>query len=674
MQNTPSSGGGIAIGTRADLFPSEALPELNSPGGPAYAARPRGEAASSLMAILCNSGLPTRIDIITAMRSIDHPSVLRLIDNGVVLWPGNNTHYMAYAFSRPLSPRLSLSLNEPHTVMSEDNINHYFVTPMVGALSEFQRTGIAHNGINPDNIFWRIGSATPPQLGECMSAPAGFGQPVAFEPLERALCSPLGRGTGTHHDDCYAFGITLAMIVLGLNPFKGMSDSAIIQAKIDRGSFGAVVGNRRLQPSHIELLRGLLADDARQRWSAEDLEQWMNGRRLTPKNTDAGKRASRAIEFGGKEYWHPRPLAGGLAGNVPDAVKIIENGTIDKWLRRSLDDEGRAESLAEAVNSLKESGKSANFEDQLVARACIALDSTAPIRYRGLSVMPGGISNLLVDALNTGNNIQPISEIISSQLVTLWVEMQKEAKPEYVSLAQQFERMRGLIEKTSLGNGLERVGYELNPGLPCLSPFLRSQYVSTPKQVLDALEHAATAPNRPRDPMDRHLAAFLVVRDRRSEILFSSMLAPEGTPKRGLAYLTLFSEMQYRYGPDRLPNLAQWLLPFLEPSISRFLGKALKEKLRAQIKDIVARGDLGALLQLVDDPHRIESDQRDFVSARVLYFNILKEVTAIEHKLNNRNLIVQSLGKPMAATLCSFIAIVFVVLAILRAGWQAVMH
>ena len=495
-----------------------------------------------------------------------------------------------------------------------------------------------------------------------------------YEPLERAISMPLGRGTGTHLDDCYSFGMTLAVMVLGQNPFKGMTDDEIIRLKIERGSFGAVVGNKRLQPSHIELLRGLLADDSRQRWTATDLEQWQSGRRLTPKNTDAGKRASRGLAFSGKEYWQSRPLATGLSTNVVDAVKILENGTVDKWLRRSLNDEDRADRLTEAMDSLKESGKTANYEEQLVARSCIALDPSAPIRYRGVSTMPAGIANLLVDALATGSNIQALSEIISSQLVTLWVEMQPEPKPEYIALAQQFERMRNLIDKTSFGNGLERIAYELNPGLPCLSPLIRSQYVTAPKHVLPALERAASGANRSREPMDRSLASFLIVRDRRSEVLFESMAAPESSPRRGIAYLTLFSEMQYRYGPDNLPNLAQWILPFLDVSINRFLGKELKEQLRAQIREAATRGDLGILLQLIDDPRRVERDKQDFMAARMLYLNTLKEVASIEHKLNNRNIIIQSMGKPLAATLCSFIAIIFVVLAVVRAVWQGLMQ
>jgi hypothetical protein len=307
-----------------------------------------------------------------------------------------------------------------------------------------------------------------------------------------------------------------------------------------------------------------------------------------------------------------------------------------------------------------------------VARACIALDPSAPIRYRGLAVMPMGIANMLVDALITGANTQTLGEIITSQLVSLWVEMQQEAKTELVPLGQQIERMKSLIEKTSFGNGIERVAYELNPGLHCLSPILRAHYVASPKALLPALESIAASGERPPEPMDRHIAAFLIVRDKRSETLFDSMTAPSASPRHGLALLTLYSEMQYRYGPDALPHLAQWLMPLIEPAVQRFLGKTVKERLRSQVKEAAAQGNLGALVRLVDDPKRIERDQQEFMAARMLYLNILKEVAMLENRLANREIVVRQSGKPMAATISTFIAILLVFAAILRAVWRAV--
>ncbi len=667
-----SPAGGIAFGNRAEILPGSPLPDLNSVGGAAYGAHIKGDAASDVMAILCNAGVMPRVDAVTSMRSVNHPSILRLLDSGVVHWPQDDTHYYAFAFQRPTAPRMVQHIDQPMLSMSEDAINHYFVFPLIGALVELARTGMVHNAIRPTNIFWRMGSATAPQLGECMSASAGFGQPALFEPIERAMSQPRGRGVGSHLDDCYALGVTIAMLVLGQNPLQGLDDEAIVNMKIDKGTFNALIGNRRISASHVELFRGLLSDDARQRWSPTDLEQWTHGRRLTPKNSDVGRRAARHIDFEGKEYWQVRPLAAAMAANVAAAAQMVESGGLDKWIRRALGDDDRAAALEEVKTDLKEEGgKITNYEDQLVTRCCIALDPQGPIRYRGLSLMPAGIADMLVDASLTGNHLQALSEIISNKLVTLWVEMQKDAKVELVPLAQQYERMSGIIEKSSLGNGVERVIYELNDGLPCLSPFLRAQYVMTAKNLLPALERVATSGNRPHEPMDRHIAAFLAVRDRRSDGAFSALSSQDGT-KRASALLTLYSGLQNRYGPDALPGIGQWLSPLLEPLVHRFLGKALRDKLQNLLRETATRGDLTALSRLVDDPNRIEQDQQQFRAARMLYLNIMKEIAHLENKLAHRDAVIRNTGKPMAASLSSYLAIVFVMLAILRAIWQGI--
>ncbi len=668
-QATETHGSTLTLERRVDIYPDSPLPEYDSPTGKAYAARMKGDSSSDLVAILCASPLPPRADLVNAMRVIDCPSLLRVREGGVIHWPAHGAKYYALAYERPLTPRYWQSLNETHTPMGEDAVNHHFVVPIISALLELQRTSVVHGSIRLDNIFWREGSSTQPQIGECLSAPPGIGQPILFETIERGMCTPSGRGLGHHLDDCYAFGVALALVVMGHNPLTGVDDRAVLNAKIEQGSFNALVGNKRLATGHIELLRGLLADDPKQRWSATELEQWLSRKRMTPKSSDTGRRSSRHFSFAGKEYWQVRPLAMAMTANVSEAAKEIESGSLEKWLTRSYGDEDRAESVNEALENLKESGKSSHYEDQLVTRACIALDPAAPIRYRGVSVMPSGIATMLVEALQGGTNAQILSEIIANQFVTFWVNQQKDVKTDLVPLAQQIERIRSIIEKTSFGNGLERAVYELNPTLPCLSPMLRGHYILSPRDIIPALESQSSSATRPSEPMDRHLAAFLIVHDKRSEALFSSMEPTQSPVRRGLALLTLFSEMQYRYGPEQLPGLTSWLYPLVETTISRFLSKPFQEKVRKQTKQAVKDGNLSQLMNLVDDPERVEHDEADFLRARQMYHDIQSEIASLEAELSHRENISLKIGRPVAATIASLLAIVFIATTIFRAVW-----
>ncbi|MDE2028991.1 MAG: serine/threonine protein kinase [Alphaproteobacteria bacterium] len=665
----------VPLSGRVEVFPTMPLPDLDAAGGKAYAARFRTEASADLFAIICLSSLLPRPEDLNTLRGLDNPHIIRFVESGVVDWPDGGRAY-AIVYQRPLAPRMMTDIDETRTPLSEDAINHHFIMPMIDALATLSASGIVHNGIRPNNIFWRIGNAAPPQIGECLSAPGGVGQPVLFEPIERALATPMGRGRGTHADDCYAFGVTLALLVLGKNPMQGMNDAEIIDAKMQRGSFGTLVGAQRLSPTHIEILRGLLVDDARQRWTAANLEQWLSGRRMTPKNSDAGRRGARHLEFEGKNYWQTAPLACALAANVSEAAKLIENDGLDKWLRRALNDEERANQIKGILDELKQSGKSAHYEEQLVARVCIALDSAAPIRYRGLAVMPAGLAPLLAEgaAAGSGGNIPVLCEIIASRLAGLWIEAQREIGPEQIALLQLFDRMKGVLEKTSFGSGVERVVYELDTGAPCLSPMLKGQYVMSPKTLLPALERVAASGNRPSEPIDRHIAAFMLSREKRGEAMFAALGGPDGSSRRGVALLSLFSELQYRHGPERLPHLAGWLVPFIEPALRRFLGKSLRDRLHKQVKEAVADGSLPTLLRLIDDPRRIERDRQEFIAARLLHLNTQKEIVGLEAKLGNRDSIVRSAGKPTAASISSLLAIILICAAVLRALFGLLMQ
>ncbi len=659
-------GEAISFEGRIDLYPSKPLPEYNTAGGTAIAARFQNDTTQPCFALICNKGMYPRVDLVNSMKMVDTATVVRLRDGGVVHWPSQNARYYTLFYEKPLAPLYWRTLDETHSTMSEENVNHYFIAPLVSMLLDYHRMGVMHGDIRPTNIFWREGSATSPQLGDSLSSFTGVAQPALFETIERSMCLLSGKGNGLHSDDCYAFGITVALVLLGHNPLQGVEDKAVLRAKMEKGSFNAVIGARKLHASHIELLRGLLTDDAFQRWTAEDMEQWLSGRRLTPKSSDSGRRAARHFKVGGKDYWQIRPLAAAMADNVKESVKVIEEGGLEKWLTRSFGDGEKAKELRHVIAELKESGSKAHYEDQLVTRTCIVLDSDAPIRYRGVSVMPTGVSTALVEAVLTGKNLQVLSEIISDQFVTLWVNVQKDMKVDLVPLAQQLERIRGVIEKASYGNGLERALYELNPALPCLSPMLRNDCVITLKQLLPALELVSGTGAQASEPMDRHIAAFLIVHDKRSESLFVAMGESGHGQRKVLSILSIFGDLQYRYGPDRLSKLSGWFMPILEPCFNRFLSKPFREKVRRQTKEAASRGDLVLMLKNLDDPRRVTGDEQDFLNARLMYQNVRQEMHEIEKNLKDRSIVAREVGRPVAASIAAFVAIILIALVLGR--------
>jgi len=664
-------GGYVPLGGRSEVNATQPLPDYDSVHATAYRARMKGANAADLVAFVCRSGYPPRSDGINQLRSIDNPAILRLMDHGMIDLPNAGQRYYGFVFEQPQNPRLWASLDETRPPLGEDFLNRCVVTPIADGLRQYADIGMMHGAIRPTNIFWRENSAGPPQLGECVSVAPGIGQPLVFESLERALAQPFSRGTGTTFDDMYALGVTILMLILGRNPVKDLDDATLLRLRLERGSFLTMVDNHKLAPSHVELLRGLLHDDPRQRWSAYDLEQWTGGQRLSPKHSEFNKRSSRALGFAGKEYWQVRPLIPALWAKVDEASKLIEGGELDRWLRRSMADDECADRVVDALTTLKNSGRTTNYADQVVTLTAIALDSNSPIGYRGQVVLPAGVGGGLAEAMRTGQNLQIMAEIIANQFVGFWVNQQATGKADLVPLAQTYERMRTQIERNSIGSGIERVVYELNPHLACLSPLLKAHNVITAKDFLMALEKVAGQPGRPHEPFDRHIAAWLLTKDKSMDYFMRALGGGGNAAQRTLAVLNLYNEWQQKHGPEALPALTGWMVALLEPLTKRYFNRQTRDAVTTKLQAVATSGHLSDLVRLLDNPQMVERDQQSFNAARQVYRATLQQIAILERQKQHRDEVARTYGRPTAtyiAWVLSAMVMVFTIMRALTAG------
>jgi len=185
-------------------------------------------------------------------------------------------------------------------------------------------------------------------LGDCVTTLPGFMQPAIYEPIESAMTPPIGRGPGSIRDDFYALGVTVLVLATGKLPLMGVKDADVINAKLSRGSYAALMDGARPPFGLRELLRGLLSDNADERWGLEQLEQWIGGgHRSTVQEARSGD-AQRPFEFAGKEYSNFRLLSQAFGENWTKAAKAVDEASFVKWLKRGAT-EG---SMAERVKSI----------------------------------------------------------------------------------------------------------------------------------------------------------------------------------------------------------------------------------------------------------------------------------------------------------------------------------
>src|SRR3546814_19223892 len=102
--------------------------------------------------------------------------------------------------------------------------------------------------------------------------------PAIYEPIDSAMAVPEGRGYGGPEDDYYALGVLVLVLLCGGNPVPGLSEHELVEAKISKSSYAALVGETRLSLPMVAVLRGLLCHAPEGRWPHADLHVRQRGR------------------------------------------------------------------------------------------------------------------------------------------------------------------------------------------------------------------------------------------------------------------------------------------------------------------------------------------------------------------------------------------------------------
>src|SRR5690606_20895634 len=96
---------------------------------------------------------------------------------------------------------------------SEAELRTTVLPDIVAGIQALDLHELAHRSIRPERLFYKDTSRSAVTLGECFSELPGQSQPLVFEPVERALAHPAGRGDGDVRDDMFALGVTILTLL-----------------------------------------------------------------------------------------------------------------------------------------------------------------------------------------------------------------------------------------------------------------------------------------------------------------------------------------------------------------------------------------------------------------------------------------------------------------------------
>lgn len=639
------------------------MPQYNQGHVKAYRAFGRipGQGEIPMFAYVCDKSPLPRLDLIKRFESFMSYNLCTLIKHGVLYWPatGDERYVFVYRdnWGNALIPPDAKQAGgiKPEVMMEK------ILAPLVPVLRDLREHDIHHGAIRPSNLWVRdLNAKDHIILGDCLTAPAGYVQDAFYEPISRAMTDPIARGTGTHADDMYALGVTLTTLLRTNDISEEMDYEEMIRKKMRIGSYGTVTGRDRFTGAVLELLRGLLHDDEKERWDIDDVQAWIDGRRLTPRPILKRKKAARPLVFGEERYLYIQPLAMDIEQDILEARRIIHEGELSNWLGRALESKRTAQSVEFAVEHAESIGGSL-YDELLISCVSMALDPHAPIRFKGKHVNPNGLGVSLVDAIVNKGGIQVYQELLASGLVSYYIREYDSRNADATVMLARFDACEKFAKSTKAGFGLERVLYTLNPHVPCLSPSFKDYYILSPEDVLPAFEEMCRNNTQPNKLVDRHIVAFLFAKEAKLiDLLIRDFDAVE--PYRQILFqLRVFAKLQSRYKPGPVPNIAAMFMKQMQPVFERFHDKFLREKIAKDCERHANSGELDDMAELVDDFELRESDRKAFFRSMKEYKKSVDDRKKLIEKLEDKKTFGKATGRDIAATASCVIAVIVIV-------------
>ncbi|MDE3016263.1 MAG: hypothetical protein KGI29_04995 [Pseudomonadota bacterium] len=601
------------------------LPEWNTRLTRAYAATTPADPGRLLMAHVCPPEHAPRRRAISLLQSLTHRYILPLVAAGVAELSRPEEQRFVVIHERPAGKRLKEFLAGQPAPLDPRFLCDYLIAPLAAAIHQFAELDTAHGLINPDNIY----AGDVPVLGPCVLEPCGYAQPFAYEAPERLLALPAGKGDGSAAQDYYALAVVALYALHGPAHFEGITPESLARTMFREGVYAALTRHRDVPEAFDDFFRGLLTQHPNDRWDYAHIKSWLEGKRFNVLEPPPPAEAVRPFECGDQRAYTRRELAYVLSQDWNKMAALVQNGQIMHWVSASLRDRELSDNIAHlSRHTLELTGrKGTQLAEQLIC-VLMLLDPKGPIRLKNMSFHVDGIDSLSVDlyAAKEQHDLQMLATFIGSNLTAYWLEQQRKdeaytAPAAVAAILTRIDRLRAYIRNAGYGFGIERMLYDLNPELPCLSPMFSGEHIHTLPALLTRLDRMAAARAQDDDPIDRHIAAFIASRLGIAHDLRIHELAalPALADNRAVIALHLLSLAQKETEGLPLPGITHWLALRILPALESIHSRILRQKLGALLADRAGSGYTQLLADLIVNAGYAGADLAGFHKAQLAY-------------------------------------------------------
>ena len=597
---------------------SSPLAWLDSNGGKAYKVEDKINDKKELFALICNNFTSPRSSLLPYLKSIDHPSIMKLVEYGVVSYTKEKSRNMALIYEVPQGGRV-IDEQGAYTLKNQPDKFKTLLLSMLSAVETLKGYGVTHRAIRSDNIFYKDEAREHLVIGDCLATFPAYNQPAAFETIESLMAQKEGRGNGSEKDDIYAAGVVGLQLYLGHTFFDEIPEKEVLRLKLKKGSYSALLGNDKISAHYAAIFRGLLNDNEEERWTYAQTYNMLEGKQGNSQPNPI-ERPKKSLTINNEKVYNITEVAYALLQNPEEGYDLLKSGKISDWIKNGLENEKLNTQIEKLIHTNSENTTS---RELLISRLCIMLAPHLPIKYKTLWLFPGGIPKAIFLAIRNKENLSIYYDLFSSDLIKLWYQEQSNIRAPANS-----GEFKSYISRRDMGYGIDRIMYDFDEDLPCISPLLGEEFVNSAPRILRALDHTYEHTKVTSMPYDRNIMAFLRCKMGKK---IDGILTDLNTGREALqasAILRLYTDMQNKYGPTQLPNLAKWLVSACMLTIKSYHNIKYQKYLEREVLKIHKNGKLYEITEIIENE---EARQKDSID----YANALKNANLLISEKNN---------------------------------------
>ena len=599
---------------RFEINFEEPLPNLDTNGAKAFAVKDHITPQRSLFALVCSNETSPRLSYLAYLKSIDAPNILKLIEYGIIR-KDNNEEFMTLIYNMPSGPRVD-DFEKDKEPVSPQTFEKLALS-LLSACEVLKTFGITHRAIRINNIFYKDSSKKELVLGDCLASFPSFYQPIHYETIENMMCDPQSRGNGTYENDLYSCGVALLEIVTKRTFSSEASVVEQVKQKLKNTSYNTLVSGEKINSQIAVVLRSLLDDIPENRCTSLQLYNFYEGKTTSLLTTDTAEKSNRSLIINGEKCYTQKAAAINMLLYPDFGIEVIQSGKLLEWIKIGLENEKLYNKLEKMISAEKDGNKNI-----LLYKTCIALDYSLPLKTSEGFLFPAGLAKCIFFNKKRSVSLNYLQSLISSDIIKFWYQEQP-----YLRAPSNAGEFKSYISRNDIGYGFDRIMYDYDEDLPCISPLLGNSFVNNLSRLLKALNNYKG--DYQTMPFDKNIIAYLRCKmGKKIDAIISDINANQDALKAS-GIIRLYATIQSKHGPAQLANLTQWLVVISKSLIHTYHNIKYQKYLEQELVKKSKNGKIMDIIEILENEEARNKDKTDFSEALKLANFLLSEKAKI---------------------------------------------